>query len=624
MAANLVSPGVNIREVDLTSGSVTASTVPVGGFVGPFQKGPVDLPVLIQNENELLKVFGAPVSTNGQSEYWLSASNFLSYGGALRVVRSNCSAEGSLVNSNSGVGIASTSVQINSLEDYNNQSNNSYYYASRNPGSWANGLKVCTIDAFADQTLGIGTFGIEVGYGVTAGINTSLAGLGTVTNESGFLKAIVTGINAGSIDVKIVSRYRESSGTYVNVEYAENTINSFKAQQSIKVFDTNGSEVLVEKSRFTGSTTNGVGIITSITGTLSNGDIIASVDNAAISGVATVTSYNSSIGIATMTQLAAASVNNGSFVALTNDPAPLNVLDWYNSQKLGIENSTVYWKNIAPKPKTTQYASERSSRNDQINVVVIDDNGSVTGTASNIIEKFVGLSKAYDAKTSPSQAIYYRDYIANNSEYIFPGASEEGIATGFGMADDFSSGSVSNWGLTAQGNTFASSGNKTYTLLGGTDYSDGTNSYNVSLPDVISSYSIFKNPTQYQIDFLICGPSGGADEFESQAKAEELISIAENRKDCIAVISPHKASVVNVSNSDKQTDNIIKFFNLSSSSYAVFDSGYKYAYDKFNNEFIYVACNSDVAGLMARTTINQFPWYSPAGTKRGAINNAII
>ena len=91
--------------------------------------------------------------------------------------------------------------------------------------------------------------------------------------------------------------------------------------------------------------------------------------------------------------------------------------------------------------------------------------------------------------------------------------------------------------------------------------------------------------------------------LESQAKANKLISIANSRKDCIAVISPHKAEVVNVSNSDTQTNNIIKFFApLSSSSYAVFDSGYKYTYDRFNNKFRYIPCNADIAGLMARTT----------------------
>jgi phage tail sheath protein FI len=123
---------------------------------------------------------------------------------------------------------------------------------------------------------------------------------------------------------------------------------------------------------------------------------------------------------------------------------------------------------------------------------------------------------------------------------------------------------------------------------------------------------------------LINGPSAGTSIFDSQAKANKLIEIAELRKDCIACISPHSAGVVNEPNSDTQTENIIKFYDsVSSSSYAVFDSGYKYTFDRFNNEFRYIPCNADVAGLMARTSINQFPWFSPAGSARGAINGAV-
>lgn len=98
---------------------------------------------------------------------------------------------------------------------------------------------------------------------------------------------------------------------------------------------------------------------------------------------------------------------------------------------------------------------------------------------------------------------------------------------------------------------------------------------------------------------MIGGPSGGATIYESQAKANELIAIADIRKDCVATISPHRSDVVNVANSDTQTNSIVNFFDpLTSSSYAVFDTGYKYIYDRFNNQFRYVACNADVAGLM--------------------------
>ena len=122
---------------------------------------------------------------------------------------------------------------------------------------------------------------------------------------------------------------------------------------------------------------------------------------------------------------------------------------------------------------------------------------------------------------------------------------------------------------------------------------------------------------------MINGPSA-ASESDSQAKANYLISIAESRKDCVAVISPYKQTVVGLTNTTTQTTNIIKFFSsLSSSSYAIFDSGYKYTYDRFNNKFVYLACNADVAGLMTRTNVVAYPWFSPAGQQRGILNNAI-
>ena len=33
--------------------------------------------------------------------------------------------------------------------------------------------------------------------------------------------------------------------------------------------------------------------------------------------------------------------------------------------------------------------------------------------------------------------------------------------------------------------------------------------------------------------------------------------------------------------------------------------------------------NGDVAGLMTRTGLNSFPWFSPAGQQRGTLNNAV-
>jgi phage tail sheath protein FI len=163
----------------------------------------------------------------------------------------------------------------------------------------------------------------------------------------------------------------------------------------------------------------------------------------------------------------------------------------------------------------------------------------------------------------------------------------------------------------------------TYNLVGGVDYST-SGGMSPTLSNIISSYEIFRNPAEYSVNFLISGPSGGSSIYESQAKANLLISIAEERKDCIAVISPHKSGVLNITSTDTQTTNIINFFDpITSSSYAVFDSGYKYMFDRFNNTFRYIPCNADVAGLMARTSINQYSWFSPAGSSRGTINGAV-
>jgi hypothetical protein len=643
MAVNLVSPGVKIREVDLTVGGITAANNQVGAIAGPFQKGPVNIPILIETENDLLNVFGKPISSDAQYEYWLSASSYLSYGGVLRVVRCDGT---NLNNSNVGVAASSTTLQINSTEDYNNNYSTatSWYWSSRNPGSWANNLKVCVVDAAADQRIGIKTYSLSVGYAVTSAYSQSVAGVGTVTTETGVLKGIITKVNSNSIDVKITAKSSGAGSTvFAETSYSEGSVNAFVSGSIIRIRDNANDFVQIEEAsveRFYGVVSNGSSIInpinatTNLPTTINAGQYIQSVSgnifpsqSTYVVGVATTVNgiLQTALGISTN----ATSAGTYEFLVLNSSSTgevPTSVSDWYNEQTLGLTNSTVYWKNIAPRPKTSQYASERNGRNDELHVVIVDDTGSVTGTAGNILEKYTNLSKAYDAKISPSQANYYKDIIAANSQYIFPGFAPTGVDTKFSTVSGVGSATDTTWGLLAQDNTFNCIGATTYNLTGGADYS-GTNSiggYSVGLSDVVSAYRNFTNPAEYQINFLIGGPSGGSTIYDSQAKANELITIAENRKDCIAAISPHRGGVIDVANSDTQTNNIISFFDpLTSSSYAVFDSGYKYVYDRFNNQFRYIGCSADIAGLMARTAINQYPWFSPAGANRGALNNAV-
>jgi phage tail sheath protein FI len=125
--------------------------------------------------------------------------------------------------------------------------------------------------------------------------------------------------------------------------------------------------------------------------------------------------------------------------------------------------------------------------------------------------------------------------------------------------------------------------------------------------------------------------SGSMSREDTQALSSKLISIAEIRKDTVAFISPNRGSILDdtvgsaqIKSSSDITDNLVKYYSpIPSSSYAVFDTGYKYMYDRFADTFRYVPMNGDIAGTCARNDINNFPWFSPAGTARGSILNAV-
>ena len=587
MATPQLSPGVLVREVDLTVGRADNVLDNIGAIAGPFRIGPVEESVDISTEQELINIFGKPLTTDSQYEYWMSASNFLSYGGVLKVVRT---ANTNLRNANAGVGIASTSVlQVYNYDDYQNNhlSDASFTYAAKNPGSWADQLKVCYIDDAADQIIGINTTnlglsGFQIGFGVTAAISAVQPGIGTTGLFTGALKAIITGVNTSTsaalstIEVKIISQV-SSAGTETRISYAEGN--------GLKSFDTS--------------------------------DAVFPVNNAGIN------------------------TGKGTDAAKSFTPVALSVKDWYDQQTLGLNNQTIFWKSIAPKPTTNVFVSDRQGYNDGIHIVVADDTGSVTGIRGNLLEKHIGLSKANDAisNVNAPQRIYYKDYLADFSENIYAGYNVSlapdlvhgtipratGFTTTSGDASAFVPVGTADGAFSqdAQDVTFSAIGNVTYPLLNGRDYGTVRGAMLSELSDTMRAYDLFSNRDEIEVDYLIMGP-GCDTEAESQAKANKLISIAGQRKDCMAVVGPHRTNLVNVTNSNDQTDNLINYFStLSSSSYAVFDSGYKYQFDRFNNEFRYVPANADVAGLMTRTSIVAFPWFSPAGQQRGVINNAV-
>ena len=570
MPLNLASPGIVVRETDLTIGRSTPSSDKIGAIVAPFVKGPVDSPTLVENENDLLNNFGEPYTTDKHYEHWLSASSYLAYGGALRVVRAN---DNDL--RNGFVGTAS-SVKIDSLDHYNalgydENTLSGVVVAARNPGSWSNGLKVGIIDSKADQVLvGVNTSTasgismIAVGYGVTQSVVGRInPGAGTTSVLDGYLKGIITEVSGDRLSIKVLSHV-SAAGTETQVEYQPSGVYAFSSSGSVAIH-TNGQTVAAGATTYTGR------------------------------------------------------------------------LDWFDQQTLGLTStSSISWNNIAPRPGTSAYAAARDSRFDEVHVVVIDALGTVTGNAGTILEKHLALSKASDAEFSVGNPSYWRKYLANNSEYIFGLNSPTGIVT-TGYSSDFNLESDVAWNQEADGITFAAAGSSTNTLEGGLDYNGQTGtttagSLTATLAELSDGYDLFENTENFKVDFLLMG-SAAYDISTAQALANKLISVAELRKDAIAFISPYRGSAlsdtsvqtaVTVRSAADITDNVVEFYaSVTSSSYAIFDSGYKYMYDRFANTFRYVPLNGDIAGLCARNDINNFAWYSPAGTSRGAILNAV-
>jgi phage tail sheath protein FI len=101
-----------------------------------------------------------------------------------------------------------------------------------------------------------------------------------------------------------------------------------------------------------------------------------------------------------------------------------------------------------------------------------------------------------------------------------------------------------------------------------------------------------------------------------------ISSLAEVRKDCLVFLSPPKASVVD--NAGSELTSVIAYRDsLTSTSYAVMDSGYKYQFDKYNDVYRWVPLNGDIAGICARTDLERDPWFSPGGVNRGIVKNVI-
>lgn len=567
MPLNLASPGIVVREVDLTSGRVDPTSDKAAGLVAPFEKGPVEIPTLVETEADLLNTFGEPHAANNHYEYWYTASSYLAYGGVLRVVRSD---NGGLYNGFVGT---ATSIKIKSDEDYVNQGYDTNIIpgvtvAARNPGTWSNGIKVAFIDGKSDQILaGYSGTSVSTGYGVTQAVpaNTVVAGAGTTSVLDGYFKGIITNVGAGSsIEVKL-THHVSAAGTVTAVDYQPGGTYRFAntGAGNLHIWDNTGS----------------------------------------LMGSSTYTSQQ----------------------------------DWFDQQEIELTSGKIKWNRVVDRPTTTAYGADRNARNDELHVVVYDDLGEVTGNAGTILEKHLSLSKATDAEFSAGTAQYWRTWLQFNSTNIFGGGQPLNVVeTGFAgaAATVFTKFADGGWDQKVADVVFDAYGSNTVTLAGGKNYGNTTgittnSGLSVNVGDLATGYDLFENPDDYDIDFLLMG-SGAHGKEETQAIANKIIAVAEERKDVVAFVSPYRQAFladgasISLNSAATITNNLVSYYSaITSSSYAVFDSSYKYAYDRFGDTFRYIPMNGDLAGTCARNDINNFPWFSPAGTLRGAILNAV-
>ena len=256
-----------------------------------------------------------------------------------------------------------------------------------------------------------------------------------------------------------------------------------------------------------------------------------------------------------------------------------------------------FYDQVAGAPGTSPYATSKGGSNDEIHVIVVDEDGGISGTANTVLEVYQKLSKASDAKSPQGDTNYYPTVIQTRSKYVY-------------WMDHNSGGT--NWGNTASGTTYTAVSTPTLTSL-----QSGSDGSAVTVAQKKTAYEKFLDSETVDVGLIIAGPGDAT-------HVDNVISIAEDRKDAVAFVSPERTDVVNVANANTQTSNVVGFYNsIRSSSYVVFDSGYKYQYDRYNDVYRFVPLNGDIAGLSARTDLIADSWYSPAGFNRGTIRGAV-
>ena len=581
----LVSPGVSVREVDLTN-VVPAVATSVGAIAGAFQKGPVSSVTTITSEEQLVQVFGKPNSSN--FETFFTATNFLQYADNLKVVR----AGSGIVNAGATSGIL--------IRD------DDHYQASFQDGSGTHGEWTARTAGTHGNSLGVDICPSARAFAQPLGSLNLVNGAGAVGDLS------ITVDNQDATDATI------AIGDIISFQTASAVVATVAGAITVAtknlVVDGNSGTIVV------GDRVLGAGI--------SDGDVVVKVasitdqqnlvlDKAIIvaNDIPLVFSKDTQVESGGQEYEVTSVSGEVLTIRLLDDPAGGGL------QTIIPDNSLITrrWRfsdlfDSAPGTSAWSTANGRGEK-DEIHVAVYDTTGDVTGfdvdvagqrTAA-VIEIFPSMSKNPNAKTSEGSNNYYPDVIFAQSQFIY-------------WTDHLAAGT--NWGTDIATGT-------DYTFVSGVDVSSltgGTDDYTLTAGEIKLAYDLFANTETLDINLVLGGASSTVADTEAamDTHVTMITSLVESRRDCVGFVSPYRGATVGVADSITATKNVVDGFNnCPSSSYMVFDSGYKYMYDKYNDVYRFVPLNGDTAGLCAFTDQIADSFFSPAGFNRGNIRGAV-
>jgi len=606
-----VSPGINISEIDLTT-VVPATSTTEGAIAGVFRWGPVGKYILIDSENALVARYGKPKG-DLNPETWFTAANFLSYGNKLYVSRADSATQFAAV-ANSGTYTAG-SQDVDNADLYDGVTfDTDVHFVAKYPGALGNSLRITTCTnanqynstvALANSTIP-GTFSVLIG-GTTGTLsfgNTQTADATDNTAAYSVYDALSVGDFVLVGNSTIGTQYLKIKTKSAPAITPTNSVANFTVVGNTDI----GANTLV----ISGNTFTGLNL--KVGDTLSNSANVDAV-NTAIS--ATIATQINSTAFTVSTASAYVVANGTTTITATGanraNTATFN-LTFTDNYKLGTDYSTNslsrYWEafnQVDAAPGQSDWVAtynSNTSAKDEMHVVVIDEDGEISGNPGTVLEVFQGLSRATDAKKAGSYtANYYKTVINDFSQYIW--AASDLPSAQSNTAANISA--VSN-------NTVAA-----YSMAGGTDAESESN---IALQNVLTAYDLFADKDTVDISLVLTGKSRGGTQGE-QVFNYLLDNIAGNRKDCVVFGSPQQNDVVGIA-AQSALQNVKDFaFQLRNTSFGVLDSGYKYQYDKYSDVYRWIPLNGDVAGLCVRTDNENDPWFSPAGFNRGQIKNII-